>query len=373
MKILLTSLLLCLCTISGYAQIDPNPGDTLTYSASDIIRMLEQRSKLKAVSEINRSKLRTRKMEADLRRLTTRDSVNALKPTRHHENVVINWTEKNSVGINLNEVAFVNWNAGGNNSISALFHANFARNFKKRHTVWKNLINWRYGVNAQEGRELRKTEDLLELTSTFSYRKNENSNWFYSARFNFNTQFSNGYRYPDTDTPISRFMAPGYLFLGVGSEFSHPSEDLTVYMSPLTQKSTFVFSQRLADEGMFGVTGAVKDEDGNIIERGENMRTEVGILVTSEFSKTMWENIDVSNRISLYTDYLNDFGNVDVDWQLNVNMKVNDFVKASVGTHLRYDNDVKVKKDVTGDGNLETLGARIQLKQTLGVGVVYEF
>jgi len=295
------------------------------------------------------------------------------KDTTDSDSMLIYWTEKNTFGLNLSEVAFVNWNAGGNNSVSGLLYANFQRDFEKNLTIWKNSATFRYGINAQEGREIRKTEDELRISSSFGFRKDSISNWYYSARFSFNTQFSNGYKYPDTEVPISQFMAPGYTFLGAGTEFSHPQEDLTVYLSPITFKSTFVLDQKLANEGMFGVEPAITDELGNIIQEGKKLRTEFGFLVTSDLSKEVFENINLNNQLSFYSDYLNKFGNVDVDWQLAVNMKVNDFVKANVGTHIRYDDDVKFKEDTNGDGKLETSGPRIQLKQMLGVGVVYEF
>ncbi|WP_037317993.1 DUF3078 domain-containing protein [Salegentibacter sp. Hel_I_6] len=302
------------------------------------------------------------------------DSIKVVQDTTEVDSVVVTfWTEKNQIGVNLNEVAFVNWNAGGNNSISALVHGNLERTYKKDDLNWRNRATVRYGINSQEGQELRKTEDEIRLSSTFGYRKDSLSNWFYSAKFNFNTQFTNGYRYPDTDTPISKIMAPGYLFLGIGSEYSDPVEDLTVYISPVTQKSTFVLDQRLANEGMFGVTAAVRDSLGNVIEKGENVRTEFGFLVSTDFSKEVFENVEVDNQLSLYSDYLNKFGNIDVEWQLNVNLKVNDFIKANVGSHIIYDDDVKFKEDTNGDGQLETTGPRLQLKQMLGVGLVYEF
>lgn len=302
------------------------------------------------------------------------DSIKVVKDTTEVDSVVVVfWTEKNQIGVNISEVAFVNWSAGGNNSISALFYGTAERNYKKDDLFWRNKALVRYGINSQEGQELRKTEDELRLSSSFGYRKDSTSNWFYSAKFDFNTQLTNGYRYPETNIPISKFMAPGYLFLGIGTEYSDPVEDLKVYISPVTQKSTFVLAQRLANEGMFGVTGAVRDSLGNIIEKGENVRTEFGFLVTSDFSKEMFENVEVDNQLSLYSDYLNKFGNIDVEWQLNVNLKVNDFIKANVGSHLRYDDDVKFKEDIDGDGELETTGAKIQFKQMLGVGLVYEF
>ncbi|UJH90365.1 DUF3078 domain-containing protein [Antarcticibacterium sp. 1MA-6-2] len=301
------------------------------------------------------------------------DSVNIDSVANEPQEVIIYWTNKNAVGVNFNEVAFVNWNAGGNNSISALFHGNFERKYQKKLLSWKNNASIRYGINAQEGRELRKSEDQIAINSTFGYRRDSVSNFRYSAKFNFNTQFANGYRYPDTERPISKFMAPGYMFLGIGTEYTHPKEDLTLYLSPITQKSTFVLDRTLANEGMFGVTPAIRDEEGNIVEDGEKVRTEFGVLFTSGYTKKIFENINLDNQLSLYSDYLNRFGNVDVDWQLNVNMVVNNFVKASIGSHLRYDDDVKVKEDLDGDGDLETLGPRIQFKQMLGVGVVYEF
>ena len=313
-------------------------------------------------------------LASDFKYTAVRDTTSTeAKDSTNTDSMLIYWTEKNTFGVNLSEVAFVNWNSGGNNSVSALFYSNFERNFEKDLTIWKNSATLRYGINAQEGREIRKTEDEIRLNSSFGFRKDSTSNWYYSGKFSFNSQFSNGYKYPDTEVAISRFMAPGYTFLGAGTEFSHPEEDLTVYLSPITFKSTFVLDQRLANEGMFGVEPARTDELGNILEEGENVRTEFGFLVTSGFSKEMWENIDVNNQLSLYSDYLNKFGNIDVDWQMTVNMKVNEFVKANVGSHIRYDDDVKFKEDTNGDGKLETSGPRIQLKQMLGVGVVYEF
>ena len=304
---------------------------------------------------------------------TKNDSLSSNPGMMVSQEIIILWSRKNAVGVNFNEVAFVNWNAGGNNSISALFFGSFERNFQKKLLSWKTNASLRYGLNAQEGRELRKTEDQIVFNSTFGYRQNLTSNFRYSAKFNFNTQFASGYRYPDTKKPISSFMAPGYVFLGIGSEYTAPNEDLIIYLSPVTQKSTFVLNQTLANEGMFGVTPAVRSELGNIIKEGEKVRTEFGILFTSSFKKEIFPNVNLENQLSLYTDYLNKFGNVDVDWQLNLNLVVNDFIKANIGSHLRYDDDVKVKEDANSDGKIEIRGPKVQFKQMLGVGVVYEF
>ncbi len=283
------------------------------------------------------------------------------------------WTKSNVAGINLNEVAFINWNTGGNNSISALTHATFRRRYQKALLNWNSRMEVRYGLNAQQGRELRKSEDRFEIESTLGYRADSTSNWFYSAQVNFNTQLTYGYRYPDTDNPISKLMAPGYAFIGVGTEFSHPTEDFTFYLSPVTQKSTFVLDQDLANEGSFGVTPAVRDEEGNIIKEGEKIRSEFGFLFSSNLTREIFDNVTMENRVRLYSDYLNNFGNIDIDWEIKFDMRVNQYVNANIGFHLKYDDDVKFKEDRNGDGVLETVGPKVQFKQILGVGLVYNF
>ena len=103
------------------------------------------------------------------------------------------WEQKNKASLDINEVTFVNWNAGGSNSISALLGLRSTLNYTSGLLQWKNGAIVNYGVNKQETQSLRKTSDELELISTLGYQKDSVSNWYYSARFNFKTQFTNGY------------------------------------------------------------------------------------------------------------------------------------------------------------------------------------
>jgi len=285
------------------------------------------------------------------------------------------WTQKNVASLDISEVTFVNWNAGGSNSISALLNIVSNWDYSDSYFKWKNSARARYGINQQEEQKLRKTEDELELISTIGYRPDSTSNWFYSGRFNFKTQFTDGFNYPDRDNPISRLMAPGYLFLGGGAEYGKNLEKFSLYMSPLTVKTTFVFDETLANAGSFGVEPAVVDADGNIIQESERVRFEMGILITNFYETELFTNIKYRQNLSLYTDYINSFGNIDVDWEVVLDFKVNNFVKATLGSHIRYDNDIKIleESEVMGETKLVETGPRIQWKQALNVGVVYEF
>jgi hypothetical protein len=281
------------------------------------------------------------------------------------------WKSKNTIGFDLNEIAFVNWSAGGNSSVSGILKGNFTRSYLYKNIKWYNELIVRYGVNKQDGLDVRKTDDVLSFASTFGHRKDSISNWFHSAKFNFNSQFTNGYAYPNTSYAISKPFAPAYSFLGVGTEYANKEKKFIFYFSPFTMKNTFVFDQRLANQGAFGVKKAEYDSNGNLVRNGELSKSELGVLITNFYKKELFKNITLENRLSLYSDYINKFGNIDIDWQLQLDLVVNDYVRATIATHLLYDDDIKSKKQVNGQQVIE--GPKAQLKQLLGVGIIYSF
>ena len=281
------------------------------------------------------------------------------------------WTKKNSLGFDISEVAFVNWSAGGTSSISGLLKGKFHRNYVRDNYNWSNELIIKYGLNKQDGLAIRKTEDAVQLNSTFGYRKDTLSNWFHSAKFNFNTQFTNGFAYPNTENAISKPFAPAYIFMGIGAEYIDTNKKKDLYISPFTFKTTLVLDQRLANQGAFGVVKATYDSEGNLLIKGEKAKVELGFLVTNKYKKEIFKNINLENRLTLYSDYINRFGNIDVDCDLQVELVVNQYVKANIGAHVIYDDDIKSKREI--DGNQVTEGPKIQLRQAIGVGIEYAF
>lgn len=285
----------------------------------------------------------------------------------------VSWFRRNRLGFDIGEVAFVNWNTGGTNSVSGLVYAEFERNFKKRYTVWDNRLMARLGVNNQNKVGFRKTDDAMSFKSTFGYRKDTTSNWYSSANLTFKTQFLDGFEYSDDDKrKISGPLAPAYLFLGVGTIYSHDVERFTAYLSPLTLKSTIVLDQNLANLGSFGVKPATYDVEGNIVREGEKLRRELGVLLSSSFEKEIYKNVMIRNIMSFYSDYINNFGNIDVDWEVLFDFKVNEYIRAAFGSHIKYDDDIREIEIINGEEVLIS-GPKVQWKQILGVGVVYDF
>tara|TARA_R110000868_G_scaffold288621_1_gene548900 strand:+ start:69 stop:1004 length:936 start_codon:yes stop_codon:yes gene_type:complete len=281
------------------------------------------------------------------------------------------WTKKNSIGFDISEIAFINWNAGGTSSVSGLLKTKFNRNYNTSNYNWSNELIMRYGLNKQDGVELRKTDDVLLFSSALGYRKDTLSNWYHTAKFNFNTQFTNGYAYPNTQKSISKPFAPAYIFIGLGAEYASTKKDELLYLSPFTSKMTFVLDQRLANQGAFGVAKGVFDVDGTLLKEGEKSKIELGFLLTGYYKKQVVKNVTVENRLSLYSDYINNFGNIDVDYNVSFDLVVNEYIRTNIGLHVIYDDDIKAKKNI--DGEQVTLGPKTQFKQLLGVGLVYQF
>lgn len=273
------------------------------------------------------------------------------------------WIQIKTIGLILTQTSFVNWNAGGENSVAGIASANWEFNYRKNQISWLTTLRSRYGLNKEVSDKFRKTDDLFEINSYFSYQKNPDAPWHHSARFTFRTQFANGYKYPNRKDAISSFFAPAYLFLGVGTEFNSPQKKFKCYLSPITNKTTFVLNQRLANNGAFGVEKAVY-QDGILVKKGTNSKIEFGALITGEWKHLLMENVLMNHKLILYSDYLNKFGNIDFDWEMSLDMVVNKYIKANIGTHLLYDDDVKDE---------QTERPKIQLKQLLGVGLSYVF
>ena len=89
---------------------------------------------------------------------------------------ISHWNKKNTLGFDITEIAFVNWNAGGTSSVSGLFKGNFSRTYSRDNYKFVNELSLRYGLNKQDGIEVRKADDAFLFNSTFGYRKDTLSN-----------------------------------------------------------------------------------------------------------------------------------------------------------------------------------------------------
>lgn len=270
------------------------------------------------------------------------------------------WTTGGLLNINFSQVALSNWAPGGESSYSIA--GNFAgyANYAKDRIRWDNSLLLSYALQNTSSNGLRKTDDQIDLTSKFGYRMSGTSKWYYSALFNFKSQFAYGYSYPNDSNYISKFMSPAFAVTSIGATW-RPTDYFEVLLSPVASKLTIVRDQDLADLGSFGVEGADLDTAGNIIPgTGKNIRSELGAYINARFRKEIMTNVTLASRLELFNNYTDEDKDnrtkIDVNWETGLFMKVNKYITASLVFQVVYDANV-----------IE----RTQYRQVLGVGLGY--
>lgn len=264
------------------------------------------------------------------------------------------WKITRQASLNFSQVSFSNWIAGGKNSVSGVGLLDMSANYKKDKIHWDNSLKAGYGLMKEGSNELIKNEDRLYLNTKLGVEM-KNEHLLFSTFVNFLTQFADGYKYPNTTDKISGFFAPAYLTVASGFDYQ-PSDMFSLFFTPASGKFTFVLDEELSDAGAFGV------------DMGKKTRAEMGATIKSEFKTPVAKNVNLSTTLMLFSNYFHQPQNIDVNWDLAINMKINEFLSANLLTNLIYDHDILIPLDDEG-----SVGRRVQFKQLFGVGLNFKF
>ncbi|PZD78432.1 DUF3078 domain-containing protein [Mesonia sp. K7] len=277
------------------------------------------------------------------------------------------WSRAGLISLLFNQTAFnAEWQGGGTSNYAGSLNLSYDANYKKGKFTWDNKVIADYGITKIKGEEWsRKTNDRFELNS-IAGRQIKETNWYYSFFLNFRTQFDKGYEYGEeeiidpatgdvidirqTRTETTRVMSPGYLQLGPGVLWKK-SDNLKVNIAPATARFIFV-------NEMFTTTPGYVDGDYFGVDAGETTRFEFGAALGAYAKFDVVENVTIENILNLYSNYLEDPQNVDIDYTLNTVMKVNEFLSANFIFQAIYDDNA-----VSG----------FQVREVLGVGLTHKF
>lgn len=277
------------------------------------------------------------------------------------------WKLKAIYTLNGTQSSFVNWSAGGRNNISLLGSINVSAYYDKKNMKWTNDLGMALGglqyIEKQVKEGLQKTDDRIDLSSNLGYKLKEHL--YVSILGGLKTQMLDGFSYPNDSVRVSTFMAPGYVSGAFGIDYIK-SDNFSVFTSPFAMKLTIVNNQVLADSGAFGVRKATYDEFGTMLEHGERLRGEFGAYIKIKYNKTLAKNIDLKSKIELFSNYLDDPQNIDVNAEAMFNFKVNSWFSASLQWMLIYDDDIDIRD---ADGNI---GPRTQFKSVIGLGISFK-
>lgn len=268
------------------------------------------------------------------------------------------WTSEGNVQLLFNQSAFnKEWVGGGTSSISGNLTLNYEENYRMDNFSWTNRILANYGLTkVKDDQFARKTSDRLELNSIAGLQI-ENSNWYYSFFGNFRSQFDKGYNFitnPETRevtrVETTKFFSPAYLQAGPGFMWKQ-NENFVINIAPATARFIFVDKR---------FTSGPNYQDGEYfgVDAGESSRFEFGASLSGYLQIEILENVTMENNLNLYSNYLENPGNIDIDYLLSLDMAINKYLSANVIFQAIYDDNAV---------------AAFQIREVLGVGINYNF
>lgn len=277
------------------------------------------------------------------------------------------WKYRSEASFVLSQTALTNWVRGGENSVASLMEiigfADYNNNLYKVSS--NNFIRLKLGFLKSGDNPLRKNVDLLETNSKLNHKAF--GKFDFSGILLFKTQLAVGKNYnTDPPEPVSKFFNPAILTAGIGLDYK-PNKRTSINFSPLSYKGTFVTDTVMIDQTKYGIA---KDKR-SLNEPG------VSLMVTNEYKP--FKNVTVMNRLQLFTSYINNPQNIDVDWEMNIAASLNWFTDVKFNAHLIFDDDTKTavlddeKKPVLNPDGTVKKTARIQFKEMLGFSLVFRF
>ena len=283
-----------------------------------------------------------------------------------------NWTHGGFVGLNVSQSHFSNWTSGGQDNVNGLGTFKYSANYLKGKSKWDNNLDLALGYSYFDfNMKPLKTDDRINFSSLYGYDVVKDE-LFVTANLNFQSQFADGFDYKtDSTNKISKFLAPAYLTVGLGAQYT-PASWFSLNLAPASGRLTIVNDQTLADKGAFGVTPAlIEPETGMILEHGSKFRMELGAQLIANVNYEIFKNVVFSSKLVVFYDYMQtrefnaldkEYGcRLDFDWDNAIVMKVNNWLNCNVTARLVYDEDIK---PIEGDSFL-------QFKEVLSVGISY--
>ncbi|SFE56662.1 DUF3078 domain-containing protein [Thermophagus xiamenensis] len=254
------------------------------------------------------------------------------------------WTYGGTENIQFSQAFLENWAKGGQNSISLLSDLRINAKYKKENVEWESYAIHKLGFLSAEDQKSRVNDDLIELNS--KYGVSAGKKWFYSGLINFKTQFFNGYSKNDVDkeNPISGFMAPAYFTAALGMDYKE--KNFTLMLLPFTSKLTYVADTAKIDQTKYKIPEDKKSD------------TMGGASLVNSLKWSFAKDFNLSSKLDFFYEYMGTENQVQGEWELILDMKINIFLKTRIATYLRYYSNESDK---------------LQFKENLSIAFSYRF
>ncbi len=295
------------------------------------------------------------------------------------------WKKGAGIGLDLSQLVQINPKQGaGQNTLGLGGAINFFANKKDGRIAWDNLGVFQFGIQrlgsgliAQGSGDVKvpfqKAIDELRFNSKIGYQAKEGSKLYYAADFSFMSQLTPTYvgneNFPgnyltelDNTTLAAKLFAPATITLSLGLDYK-VSDKLSIFFSPLGSKFIIV-----ADDNI-----AALNIHGNPV--GENVFKALGALARINYvNKFAGDKVGYTTSMSLFSNYLKEPQNIDVDWANEFSFQIFKGLSAALTMNVFYDHDVQVQvSDFSKIGGVSGVGRRVSLTEQFLLKYTKEF
>ncbi len=260
------------------------------------------------------------------------------------------WKSGGFLSLNLSQGSLKNWAAGGDDfSLSVNSQVNYFSLYRNGRHNWDNSLDFNLGFVQTTSLGSRKNDDRFDFLSKYGY--NLGNKLFLTGLANFRTQFFDGYTFEDKKpTFSSTFLSPAYLLASIGLDYKR-DQHFSAFVSPLTSRFVIVANDELSRRGLYGVSP------------GKHSNYEMGAFASINYNRPFSKTTAYKTRLDLFSNYLNQPGNVDMFMTNIISFKINDWLSATYNLDLIYDDDVRLFGD---NGKSPAL----QIKSLIGIGLL---
>lgn len=308
------------------------------------------------------------------------------------------WDIGGGAGIDFSQLAFLNPKVGAGESRIALGgNSSFYARYKEGRFSTDNSLAINFGVQrlGAPSNPFQKTVDELRLGLSVNQEVSSDNPWSYAADFIFVTQLTPTFlgnvltdtSSPDQTSPIAQFFSPATLTLTPGIGYQ-PNKKFSFLLSPVSLKTIIVADDSIAQLGSVEDNVSLHGNPWRVNAAGEvtyeNIFLQLGAAFRARYTDKFFKDKDGKARIllnstlNLYSNYLKNPQNIDVEWITAVDLALFKGLALSFNTNISYDHDILVQVDrdgdpTTGANGYEGTGRRVSVMQTFLLKYNYLF
>lgn len=307
------------------------------------------------------------------------------------------WIQGGGLGLDIGQLAFLNPKLGsGENRFGLGGAISYFANLIEDRYYWSNNFSVNLALqklgsgvirmNSDEKTPFQKSFDELRINSKFGIEVAKNSKFNYAVDFSFLSQFTPTYNskldggnylknIDELETSLaSKMFSPATVIFGVGIDYK-PTPSWSIYLSPISYKGLIVADDNVAALGIHG-------NPWTSITDYQNIDHQVGGLLKIGYAGSLVpERITYNTSMGMYSNYLHNPQNIDIDWVNELSFKIYKGLQLSILANLFYDDDVMVQisdSNAVGgikrdpDGNVIT-GKRVSITEQMLLKYIYIF